>query len=161
MAKSGLIRRLFGLPANSFDMDETKANQIIEQAQSMVAAYGDVLAKNESGMINDITELPHPKERLKIVLKLLLKLNTGLTMREHLKVAFMSLSTFQPLTEQEKKLVREWNESLAYADPQNESNVAKLSATLLRVGAVVLPLQEKAAAEMTQLRKELEAEGYW
>jgi hypothetical protein len=58
----------------------------------VVADYGDVLAKpSDLGLVRDINSLPHLKSEIRAALKAVLAVTTNATMREHLKIAYISL----------------------------------------------------------------------
>ena len=73
----------------------------------VVADYGDVLAKpSDLGLVRDINSLPHLKSEIRAALKAVLAVTTNATMREHLKIAYISLAEFQTLSHREMLALR-------------------------------------------------------
>ena len=116
----------------------------------VVADYGDVLAKpSDLGLVRDINSLPHLKSEIRAALKAVLAVTTNATMREHLKIAYISLAEFQTLSHREMLALRAWNIGVA------EAAASKLQT----VSDVALQIQQRVASESKALR--VEDAGLW
>src|SRR6185369_14152976 len=93
----------------------------------VVADYGDVLAKpSDLGLVRDINSLPHLKSEIRAALKAVLAVTTNVTMREHLKIAYISLAEFQTLSHREMLALRAWNIE-SQRQPQVSSKLSVMS----------------------------------
>jgi len=118
----------------------------------VVADYGDVLSKpSDLGLVRDINSLPHLKSEIRAALKAVLAVTTNATMREHLKIAYISLAEFQPLSHREMLALRAWNIGVA------EAAASKLQS----VSDVALQIQQRVASESKALKEDLEDSGLW
>jgi hypothetical protein len=118
----------------------------------VVADYGDVLAKpSDLGLVRDINSLPHLKSEIRAALKAVLAVTTNATMREHLKIAYISLAEFQPLSHREMLALRAWNSEVAEAAASKLQNVSD----------VALQIQQRVASESKALKEDLEDAGLW
>jgi len=118
----------------------------------VVADYGDVLAKpSDLGLVRDINSLPHLKSEIRAALKAVLAVTTNATMREHLKIAYISLAEFQTLSHREMLALRAWNIGVAEA----EAAASKLQT----VSDVALQIQQRVASESKALK--VEDAGLW
>ena len=84
------------------------------EAQRIVQDYGAVLEERKAmGVIRDINSLPRPKAHVMEALQFALRATSDRLMREHLKVAYISLADFQELTDEQVKTLRGWNSIFA------------------------------------------------
>src|SRR4029450_689971 len=96
----------------------------------VVADYGDVLAKpSDLGLVRDINSLPHLKSEIRAALKAVLAVTTNATMREHLKIAYISLAEFQTLSHREMLALRAWNIGVAEAAASKLQTVSDVALT--------------------------------
>ena len=86
--------------------------------------------------------LPNSKSAIKAALKLALNVATDPNTRDHLKVAYICLADFQPLTEEETRALRQWNGATTKPN-------------------LVIDAEERVATEAEALREDLRADGLW
>ena len=86
--------------------------------------------------------LPNSKSAIKAALKLTLSVATDANMRDQLKVAYVCLADFRPLTEEETDALRQWNGATTKPN-------------------LVLDVEERIATEAETLREDLRASGLW
>jgi hypothetical protein len=154
MTGGGFFNRLFGSPTKSVEMDEIKANKIVEGAQKIVAAYGDVLA-NKIGVVQDIKELPYQKDQIKLALKILLKLTTDVTMQNHLRSGYVTLGDFQELSDTQAQALQVWNSITNKGSTMTQDEIGTVAREISRVGKIVMEVETKAVAEAESLYREL------
>ncbi len=71
-----------------------------QEATKIVSEYGDLMVC-KSGMVQDIKDLPYPKDKIKVAIIMMLNLITDLKVREHLRTGYLTLATYQPDTQQD------------------------------------------------------------
>jgi hypothetical protein len=75
------------------------------EVEGIVHAYGAVLQETTAtGVIRDIRSLPYSKYQIKEALQYALRITSDPSIREHLKAAYISLSDFQELSDEQSKL---------------------------------------------------------
>ena len=65
--------------------------------------YLAALSKCGDAVVCNVSELAHPKEDVRVILQLWLRLATDEEQREHLKDAYTALSKFQPINDAEQE----------------------------------------------------------
>lgn len=117
-----------------------------EQVEEIITAYGAVLAKRSPlGIVRDIRSLPYPKPQIKEALKIALALTVDADMRQQLKIGFISLADFQPLSNSEVDALQTW----------------KGGAVIASAGEIAIEIQTRIAEETHVLVQELAATGLW
>ena len=88
----GIFSSLFG--GNKKQSDSSMS---VERATEIAGAYGDVLENNAPvpGTFADTSKLPYPKPIIKQALTLLLKSNTDIQVKDHIKTAYLFLADWQ------------------------------------------------------------------
>ncbi|HWR77167.1 MAG TPA: hypothetical protein VN283_08165 [Thiobacillus sp.] len=87
----GIFDKLFGRRST-----EELAERLIERSREIVSAYGAILETGPvPGTVADTSELPYPKDAIKIALVTLLTLTKEPSLREHLKLGYVSLADWQ------------------------------------------------------------------
>jgi hypothetical protein len=126
-----------------------------EDVEPIVTAYGAVLAEPTAlGIVRDVRSLPCSKEEVKEALKIALSLTADEGMKESLKVAYISLSDFQQLSDAEIKALQVWNAALS--QPNLETSVIS---SLIAEGEMVTAVKLRIADEAKALVQELRATG--
>ena len=126
-----------------------------EDVEPIVTAYGAVLAEPTAlGIVRDVHSLPCSKEEVKEALKIALSLTGDEGMKESLKVAYISLSDFQQLSDAEIKALQVWNAALS--QPNLETSVIS---SLIAEGEMVTAVKLRIADEAKALVQELRATG--
>jgi hypothetical protein len=128
----------------------------------IIGAYGAVLAETAAfGLIRDINTLPYLKTDIKEALKLALSVTADATMREQLKVAYISLADFQWLTEGETHALQLWNSALSkHATATGDLELDELGEVVSAEADVVIAVQQRVADESHSLAQELKAAGF-
>jgi hypothetical protein len=132
------------------------------EVQKIVHDYGEVLGERTSlGVIRDIHSLPYSKSKIKEALKCALRVTSDEPTREHLKIAYISLSDFQELSDTQVSALQSWNRMFV-KDP-NEKTLAELreeAIVMSNVGKTATAVQSKSTAEAEVLFQELKAAGF-
>ena len=128
----------------------------------IVSDYGTVLEeKTALGIVRDLHSLPHPKDKIKQALRFALRVTKDNIMREHLKVAYISLSNFQELSDAEVEALQKWNRIVSNSSiGKSISELQSEAALMSEVGDVVVGIQSKSAQEAASLLSELKATGF-
>ena len=114
-----------------------------EDVERILTDYGAVLAEPSAlGAIRDLRSLSNSKSAIKAALKVALSVATDPNTRDHLKVAYICLADFQPLTEEETRALRQWNGATTKPN-------------------LVLDVEKRIATEAEALREDLWAGGFW
>jgi uncharacterized coiled-coil protein SlyX len=116
-----------------------------------------VAALNQRGdtVIRDAAELGHPKDIIRFVLQHCMKTIADADQQEFLREAYLSLGSFQELSEEERKAVSLLAEIGPLSSPQNDLQGDQAK----RIGEVAAPLQalmDRLKAELAVLLQELE-----
>ena len=132
------------------------------EAQRIVQDYGAVLEERTAmGVIRDINSLPRPKVQIKEALIFALRATADRLMREHLKVAYISLADFQELSDGQVKALQGWNS--IFAKKPQEMTLEELRNEAIagsKVADKAVAIQEKSAAEAQALALERRAAGF-
>ena len=114
-----------------------------DDVERILTDYGAVLAAPSAlGVMRDLRSLPNSKSAIKAALRAALSIATDPNTRDQLKVAYICLADFQPLTEQETRALQQWNGATKMPD-------------------LVFAVHERVATEAELLREELRAGGFW
>ena len=114
-----------------------------EDVERILTDYGAVLAEPSAlGVMRDLRSLPNSKSAIKAALRAALSIATDPNTRDQLKVAYVCLADFQPLTEEETGALRQWNGATTKPN-------------------LVLDVEERIATEAEALREDLRAGGFW
>jgi len=114
-----------------------------EDVERILTDYGAVLAQPSAlGVVRDVRSLPNSKSAIKAALKVALSVATGPNTRDQLKVAYVWLADFQPLTKEETRALLQWNGATTKPN-------------------LVTDVEERIAAEAEALREDLRASGFW
>lgn len=105
-----------------FGLFKTKAAAMTpDRAEKIINAFGGVISSNRA-TIADEGVLPHSKAEIKEAIRFCLRLTDDPQTVEQLKVGYVLLSDFMPLTAQEKAVVArhaEWMQTLPdMSDPE-------------------------------------------
>ena len=114
-----------------------------DDVERILTDYGAALAEPSAlGAIRDLRSLPNSKSAIKAALKVALSVATDPNTRDQLKVAYVCLADFQPLTAEETGALRQWNGATTKPN-------------------LVLDVEERIATEAEALREDLRAGGFW
>jgi hypothetical protein len=103
----------------------------------VLSAYSATLKQPSKNLVRDITELPYPKEVIKMVLKHCITLTEPGTERDFFRGAYVCLADFQNLADAEKAALRGSEQG----------------------GNIVKALHERHALEVAALMDEMKAPG--
>ncbi len=127
--------------------------------EEIVTAYGAVLAEPTALGVREVRSLPYSKNEIKTALKIALSVTADADMRDGLKVAYVTLADFQPLTEREIRALQLWNDALN-SSAAGDFDIAALAKTLGAEGKVVTAVQNRVADEANSLEQELKSGGF-
>ena len=88
----GIFSSLFG-----GNKEPSDSSMSVEYATKIAGAYGNILENNAPvpGTFADTSKLPYPKPIIKQALTLLLKSNTDIQVKDHIKTAYLFLADWQ------------------------------------------------------------------
>jgi len=136
-------------------LEHRAARQAVE---SLVHAYGAALeafGTTKNCIVADCDRLPAPKERIKAALLVALAATQDRDMREHLKVAYVELSNFQPGVGSSPVTV-----DFPRADPNDHEAIVAAARAVAERGPEVQRWMEIAADEASRLAEELRRAGF-
>ncbi len=125
-------------------------------ARSVLEKYLATLGEPGTGVIRDAAELAHPREIIKFVLQHCIKAIETPDTRSFLQGAYLSLGTFQELTEDERKAVVMLGEIGPLASPGTDLQEEQAR----RIGNLadsLQPIMDRLKAEIAVLTEELRA----
>jgi hypothetical protein len=99
-------------------------------ARDMLDKYLATLSSLEGAMLRDAGELSHPKDIIKSVLQHCLRTIEDASQRELLRHAYLSLASFQELSDEERKalvVLRDMGPIAPTGDERHKQQVARLS----------------------------------
>lgn len=120
-------------------MDEYDAREVLDRYVNALGASGDAV-------IRDASELGYPKDIVKFVLQHCIRTIESADQRQFLRSAYLSLGSFQVLSEDERKAAQHLNQiwpggSVGEAEQETQTD---------RVGEAAAPLQEVLARIRTE-----------
>ena len=125
-------------------------------ARDILEKYLATLSKPSTGMIRDAAELAHPRDMIRFVLQHCIKAIEAPDKRSFLQGAYLSLGTFQELSQDERKAVVMLGEIGPLASPGTD--LGKEQAR--RIGNFadrLRPIMDRLKAEVAVLAEELNA----
>jgi hypothetical protein len=131
------------------------------EAQEVLQAYGAVLAERAViGSTRDVRSLPYAESRIKEALQFTMRTTSDSAMREHLKVAYVSLAEFQELTDKEVNALQNLNRTLAKnPDELTIEELRREAKTRVNFADKTIEIQRKSAVEAEALASGLKASG--
>ena len=126
----------------------------------IVNAYGGVLAEpSVLGVVQDLRSLPYSKKDIKTALLVSLGVSTDDDVNELLKVGYLSLAQFQPLSEEEVRALQLWNGAYArgktaLARRMTRDELDDVMKTAAEEGDVVNAVMKRIADETDALARE-------
>jgi len=123
----------------------------VRQAQDVVQAYGELLARSPADGVYDAADLPCAKEAIKHSLVMLLRLESDAAAREPLRIAYLRLADWQPLELAPAV-------GIDIANPRNAGNPLEFASRLAANRAPALEkrraaAREERAADLQELRR--------
>ena len=124
-------------------------------ARDVLQKFVANLGESTEAFIRDATELAHPKEVIKCVLQLCIRTIEGADERQFLKSAYLSLGSYQQLTDEERKALSALHEVGLPGPPESElqEEQAKcISNFAIPLQAVMVRLKEETAILAQELK---------
>jgi hypothetical protein len=124
--------------------------------RDVLERYVAALRDQGSAVVRDVAELSHPKEAIRAVLQHCIKTATDQDSREFLRNAYVSLSNFQPISEQEKEALI----VLSGVGPLAAEGTKLFGKQARQITHVAGPLQsllDRVTAELAVLTQELKS----
>lgn len=124
-------------------------------ARDVLEKYVGVLNTTSDAIIRDADALLHPKETIKAVLQHCIKTIEAVDMRQFLRGAYLSLASFQVLSDQERKavvLLKEVGPPAPSGDELHEEQINRLSDVATPLQTVMTRLQSETAILSQELR---------
>jgi hypothetical protein len=160
MALGSFLSGLFHAKTKrSPSVGEAQFKPTVKDAGAIVAAYGKVLSDDQKGsLIQDEAQLPYAKEQIKAAVRVLLRITEEPKMREHLRTGYVALSSYQPLTTNQRQALSQWDSTVGHVGHASSADLRKMAQAITESGGVVQNLQEVVATEMEDLLLEFDAE---
>ena len=124
--------------------------------REVLERYVALLREPESSVVRDASELPHPKEAIRIVLQHCIRTATEPEAREFLENAYTSLSKFQEISEDEREALA----ILSGVGPLAAEGSKLFNKQARQITHVAAPLQsvlDRVSAELAVLTQELKS----
>ena len=124
-------------------------------ARDVLQRFVKTLSESNETFIRDATVLAHPKEVIKSVLQLCIRTIEGADERRFLKSAYLSLGSYQQLTDEEREALSALHEVGLPGPPESElqEEQAKcISNFAIPLQAVMVRLKEETAILAQELK---------
>lgn len=129
-------------------MDEYNAREVLDR-------YVTALGKSAGAVVRDLSAIGYPKDNVKFVLQHCIRTFEGEEQQQYLQDAYLSLASFQELTEDERKAATQLNEIWPSASEAN-GHVGEAAAPLhdvlarIRAETIVLTQELKSLTGIAQ-----------
>jgi len=107
-------------------------------ARDVLQKFVANLGESAEAFIRDATELAHPKEVIKCVLQLCIRTIEGADERKFLRTAYLSLGSYQELTDEQRKALS----ALREVGPPGPPESALQEEQARRISDFAIPLQD-------------------
>jgi hypothetical protein len=107
-------------------------------ARDVLQKFVANLGESTEAFIRDATELAHPKEVIKCVLQLCIRTIEGADERKFLRTAYLSLGSYQELTDEQRKALS----ALREVGPPGPPESALQEEQARRISDFAIPLQD-------------------
>ena len=152
------FRSLFPKKKSSVDRTLTLSPQ---DALQIVHWYGEIM-EHANGAVEDDSQLTVPKGVVKLALLTLLRGEKDAAQRDHLVGGYLMLSTFQPLTDAEKSVLKQYRAAERKHADLNAQPIDKQRVALAEIAGIFPAydaLIQRTGLEMEVLQSELKAAG--
>ena len=147
-----------GFLAKLFDRPKPQtAHLSLDDLDQLIRSYGAVMETGAADIVRDTRLLPASKEMMKLKLMTAMKMSPPDEQRESLKAGYVHLSSFQPLSMDEKSAVDAYQALMAEPLDDNSSEVIRAPAKkTLALSDIVNPLLQRSADEAAALFAEFQ-----
>jgi hypothetical protein len=124
--------------------------------REVLERYVAVLGQRSTSVVRDEADLAHPKESIRNVLQHCIRTEADVDAREYLRNAYVSLSSFQPISEADKAALGVLSEMGPIA-AEGSRMFDKQARQITHVAAPLRLLLDRVAAERAVLTQEIKA----
>jgi hypothetical protein len=124
--------------------------------REVLAKYVTLLSNPASSVVREASELAHPKDAIKAVLQHCIRTSTAGEARDFLKNAYLSLSNFQGMSEEEKAAVEVLNK-VGAPGPEGSKLFGKQAREITHVAGPLQSVLDRIRAELAVLSQELKS----
>lgn len=122
--------------------------------RDILEKYVDLLSRPAQSVVRDSAELAHSKDAIKAVLQHCIRTSTGGEARDFLKNAYLSLSSFQNLTNAEREAVAVLSK-VGAPGPEGSKLFGKQAREITHVAGPLQALLDRIRDELAVLTQEL------